>query len=267
MNRKGDKEMSSPDLRLPARFSLLSYNIQMGVDTARYREYLTQGWKHVLPHRARIQNLNRIAAMLSNYDMVSLQEVDAGSLRSGFVDITEYLAHRADFPYWYRQVNRNIGVIARHSNGFLTRYEPTEVSHYKLPAAPGRGAMVFRFGETREAFTLCSMHLALGRRAREKQLDFLSEVLKGRPHLVVMGDLNAGCEAPEIRRFVMRNDLMEPVCDKPTFPSWRPVRKIDHILVSHSLDVIQSKVLDYSFSDHLPVSMELELPESARAAA
>jgi len=183
------------------------------------------------------------------------------------VDITEYLAHRADFPHWYRQVNRNIGVIARHSNGFLTRFEPTEVSHYKLPAAPGRGAMVFRFGETREAFTLCSMHLALGRRAREKQLDFLSEILKGRPHLVVMGDLNAGCEAPEIRRFVMRNDLMEPVCDKPTFPSWRPVRKIDHILVSHSLDVIQSKVLDYSFSDHLPVSMELELPEAARAVA
>jgi endonuclease/exonuclease/phosphatase family metal-dependent hydrolase len=253
--------------RLPQRFSLLSYNIQMGVDTGRYRDYVTQGWKHVLPHRARMQNLNRIATMLSRFDMVSLQEVDAGSLRCGFVDITEYLAHRADFPHWYRQVNRNIGVIARHSNGFLTRYEPTEVTHYKLPAAPGRGALVFRFGDTKKAFTLCSMHLALGRRAREKQLGFLSEILQGRPHLVVMGDLNASCEAPEVRRFIMRNDLMEPACDKPTFPSWRPVRKIDHILVSHSLEVIQSKVLDYSFSDHLPVSMELELPESARAAA
>ncbi|RTZ80097.1 MAG: EEP domain-containing protein, partial [Gammaproteobacteria bacterium] len=161
---------SDHQYRLPQHFSLLSYNIQMGVDTARYRDYVTQGWKHVLPHRARMQNLNRIAALLSRFDMVSLQEVDAGSLRCGFVDITEYLAHRADFPHWYRQVNRNIGVIARHSNGFLTRFEPTEVSHYKLPAAPGRGAMVFRFGETREAFTLCSMHLALGRRAREKQL-------------------------------------------------------------------------------------------------
>ncbi len=253
--------------RLPARFSLLSYNIQMGVETARYHEYLTQGWKHVLPHRERIKNLNRIASMLASFDMVSLQEVDAGSLRSGFVDITEYLAHRADFPYWYRQVNRNIGVIARHSNGFLTRFEPTEVSYYKLPAAPGRGAMVFRFGVGRQAFTLCTAHLALGRRAREKQLDFLSEVLKGRPHLVVMGDLNASCDAPEIRRFVMRHELREPACNHPTFPSWRPVRKIDHILVSRTLEVVRSKVLHYSFSDHLPVSMKLELPEEALAAA
>ena len=98
MDLAEDEERAPPRSRLPARFSLLSYNIQMGVDTARYREYLTQGWKHVLPHRARIQNLNRIAALLSGYDMVSLQEVDAGSLRSGFVDITEYLAHRADSP-------------------------------------------------------------------------------------------------------------------------------------------------------------------------
>jgi len=253
--------------RLPQRFTLLSYNIQMGVDTSRYRDYVTHGWKHVLPHRARMRNLNRIAALLHRFDMVSLQEVDAGSLRCGFIDITEYLAHRAQFPHWYRQVNRNIGVIARHSNGFLSRFEPSEVTHYKLPAATGRGAMVFKFGESKNAFTLCSLHLALGRRAREKQLDFLSEILKGRRHLVVMGDLNAGCEAPEIRRFIMRNDLMEPACNQPTFPSWRPVRKIDHILVSHGLEVIKSRVLDYPFSDHLPVSMELELPSAALAAA
>ena len=255
------------DCRLPKRFSLLSYNIQMGVDTARYRDYVTQGWKHVLPHRARMQNLNRIAAMLARFDMVSLQEVDAGSLRSGFVDITEYLAHRAAFPHWYRQVNRNIGLIARHSNGFLTRFEPLEVTHYRLPAAPGRGAMVFRFGKAKEAFTLCTLHLALGRRAREKQLEFVSDLLHGCNHLVVMGDLNASCEAREVRRFILRNQLMEPACDKPTFPSWRPVRKIDHILVSQGLKVIHSKVLDYAFSDHLPVSMELELPDAARVAA
>lgn len=262
-----DTEAATPDYRLPRRFNLLSYNIQVGVDTARYREYLTQGWKHVLPHRSRIANLNRIAAMLSRFDMVSLQEVDAGSLRSGFVDITEYLAHRAGFPHWYRQVNRNLGGIARHSNGFLTHFEPLRVTHHKLPAAPGRGAMQFEFGDEPEALTLLSVHLALGRRAREKQLDFLGHLIRGRPHVVVMGDLNASGDAPEIRRFIMAHDLGDPACDKPTFPSWRPVRKIDHILVSRSLEVIRSRVVDYPLSDHLPISMELELPQSARAAA
>ncbi|WP_457676763.1 endonuclease/exonuclease/phosphatase family protein [Thiolapillus sp.] len=263
MNSALDKDVGSRGSILPRRFSLLSYNIQVGVDTGRYREYVTKGWKHVFPHRERMVNLNRMASMLSRYDMVSLQEVDAGSLRCGFVDITEYLAHRAGFPYWYRQVNRNIGVIAQHSNGFLTRFRPSKVTHHKLPGGPGRGAMLFEFGSHREALLLCSAHLALGRRARAKQLAFLSELLRDRPNIVLMGDLNAGCDATEIRRFIEAHDMNEPACDQATFPSWRPVKKFDHILVSRNLNIIQSRVLDYPLSDHLPVAMELELPEEA----
>ena len=104
------------------RLSVLSYNIQAGIDTRTFRHYLTQSWKHVLPHRERMANLNRIAQLLSQHDLVGLQEVDAGSLRSGFIGQTEYLAHRAGFPYWHQQVNRNIGALAQHSNGLLSRF-------------------------------------------------------------------------------------------------------------------------------------------------
>ena len=55
------------------RLSLLSYNIQAGVDTRTFRHYLTQSWKHVLPHRERMINLNRIAQILAQYDLVGLQ--------------------------------------------------------------------------------------------------------------------------------------------------------------------------------------------------
>ena len=112
---------------------LLSYNIQAGIDTRHYREYVTKGWKHLLPNRERLKNLNLIADMLHGYDLVGLQEVDSGSLRSGFVDMTEYLAHRSGYPHWYRQVNRNMGVLGQHSNGFLSRYRPTRVSNHRLP--------------------------------------------------------------------------------------------------------------------------------------
>lgn len=246
--------------KLPRRFSLLSYNIQAGVDTQCYREYVTKGWKHVLPHSERMRNLNRMAAMLSNYDMVSLQEVDAGSLRSGFVDITEYLAHRAGFPHWYHQINRNIGVLARHSNGFLSHFEPRQVSHHKLPGGPGRGAMMFEFGTSSDDLLLCSLHLALGRRARGKQLDFISELVQDRKHVVVVGDMNASCESSEVRNFVSGTGLQGAACDQATFPSWRPVRRIDHILVSDALKVVKAQVVDYPLSDHLPISVELEMP-------
>ena len=126
---------------------MLSYNIQAGIDTSHYREYVTKGWKHLLPHRERLRNLNLIAEMLHGYDLVGLQEVDSGSLRSGFVDMTEYLAQRGGYPHWYRQVNRNIGMLAQHSNGFLSRIRPTRVSNHRLPPGNGRGAMLIEFGD------------------------------------------------------------------------------------------------------------------------
>lgn len=243
-------------------FKLASYNVQVGIDTNQFRDYVTKGWKHVLPHKQRILNLNGIANMLSMFDMVSLQEVDAGSLRSGFVDMTEYLAYRAGFPYWYHQVNRNIGPLARHSNGFLSRYEPSLVVHHKLPGGPGRGAMLFEFGRDENALALCNVHLALGKRSRGKQLDFVGELIQGRKNLVLMGDLNTCSDAEDLGQFLEKYDLQEPSGNEATYPSWRPTRKIDHILVSRNLKVVSSRVVDFPLSDHLPICVELQLPES-----
>jgi len=246
---------------------LLSYNIQAGIETGQFRDYLTKGWRHVLPSRQRLQNLDRIAHMLRGYDLVALQEVDSGSLRSGFLDMTEYLAHRAGYPHWFRQVNRDIGVIAQHSNGFLSRITPTEVKRYRLPPGNGRGAMVMRFGEGDSALYVCSLHLALSRRMRRRQFDFVADLLRDAQNVVVMGDMNTSCDAQEFRHFIDHSDLKEPACTKPTFPSWRPVRRIDHILVSRSLEVRNARVLDYPLSDHLPVCVEVFVPGSLDRAA
>ncbi len=254
-------------LKAGERLRLLSYNIQAGIDTNQFRDYLTKGWRHVLPSRQRLHNLDRIARMLRGYDLVGLQEVDSGSLRSGFLDMTEYLAHRAGYPYWYRQVNRDIGMIAQNSNGFLSRIAPSNVTKHRLPPGNGRGAMILEFGEGAGALHICTVHLALSRRLRRRQLDFVAERLKDARHVVVMGDLNTSCDTAEFRHFVEHNDLAEPGCSKPTFPSWRPSRRIDHILVSHSLQVLNARVLDYPLSDHLPVCVEILIPDGIRLAA
>jgi endonuclease/exonuclease/phosphatase family metal-dependent hydrolase len=246
---------------------ILSYNIQAGVDTSQYRHYLTKSWKHVLPHRRRLNNLDSISHLLRDYDLVALQEVDAGSLRSGFVDMTEYLAHRGGFPYWYRQVNRNIGMLAQHSNGFLSRVEAFRVRGYRLPAGPGRGAMLMEFGDTDHCLAVCTAHLALGRRARERQLGFLGELASDYDHIVVMGDLNAPTDSLEMRRFLQSTGLHEPAAEQHTYPSWRPNRKIDHIFLSDSLRVTSAEVVDYPLSDHLPIAVEIALPDSLCLAA
>lgn len=246
---------------------LLSYNIQAGIDTGQYRDYLTKGWRHVLPSRQRVHNLDQIAHMLRGYDLVGLQEVDSGSLRSGFLDMTEYLAHRAGYSYWYGQVNRDIGMLAQNSNGFLSRFAPTQVEKYRLPPGNGRGAMVLQFGEGETALHVCTLHLALSRRMRRRQFDFVADLLGDAEHVVVMGDMNTSCDTQEFRHFVDQNGFKEPACGKPTFPSWRPVKRIDHILVSDSLEVRNARVLDYPLSDHLPVCVELVVPDRVHLAA
>ena len=47
-----------------------------------------------------------------------------------------------------------------------------------------------------------------------------------------------------------------------TFPSWRPQRCLDHILLSPSLTLERVQVLDQPISDHLPVAVEIRLPGS-----
>ncbi len=249
------------------RLRVLSYNIQAGVDTRRYREYVTQSWKHVLPHRERLLNLNRISTVLKGYDLVGLQEVDSGSLRSGFVDQTEYLAHRAEFPYWYKQINRNLGKLAQHSNGLLSHLRPTTITEHKLPGLPGRGAILSQFGEMEQGLVVCIMHLALGQRARLRQVDYVSELLERHPYVIIMGDLNCSCDSEELRLLRERLGLWEPTCRAGTFPSWQPVRKIDHILVSRSMAIENARVVDYSLSDHLPISLDILLPEGLELAA
>lgn len=244
------------------RLRLLSYNVQTGISTTRYHHYLTQSWKHVLPHGERFQNLDRIATLTNEYDIVGLQEVDAGSLRSGFINLTKYIAERADFPFWYDQTNRRIGPIAQHAIGVLSRFRCTEIIEHRLPGPiPGRGTLALRFGHGDNALVVFIVHLALGQRTRLHQLAYLAELVNQHRNVVLMGDLNFPSRSREMEFLIDATLMSEPVHGLNTFPSWRPNRNIDHILVTPTLQVHHVRVLDCAVSDHLPVSMELSLPE------
>lgn len=256
---------TSSDTHRPGRLRLLSYNIQVGIASSNFYHYVTHSWKHVLPHAELFDNLDRIAQVIGGYDIVGLQEVDAGSLRSGFINQTQYLANRANFPYWYDQTNRKLGKIAQHSNGLLSRFRPAEIIEHKLPGLiPGRGALLARFGTIDHPLILLIVHLALSRRARLRQLAYLSELVNEYEHVIVMGDLNCPSDSKEIDSLLDRTSLRAPAHGLHTFPSWRPSRNIDHILVSASLRVEHMQVLHCPCSDHLPIAMDVTLPDTIR---
>lgn len=251
--------------RDPRRLRLLSYNIQSGLTTRKYSQYLTRSWKHLVPVPSRMSNLDGIARVLVDYDLVGLQEVDAGSLRSGFVNQVRYLANYAGFEYVFDQSNRKIGMISQHGNAVLSRIRPSAITEHKLPGLiPGRGVLEVRFGDGPDALHVLILHMALGRRGRLRQMGFLAERVRDYRHIVLMGDLNCSSDSPELAVLLEVVGLHEPAPGLHTFPSWRPDRQLDHILVSRSIEVERVEVLNYTFSDHLPIVMEARLPEAVR---
>ena len=241
------------------RLRLLSFNIQVGNSTQSYRHYLTRSWQHVLPHKGRATNLDKIGDLLSDFDLVALQEADGGSHRSGYVNQVKYLAQQGEFPYWYQQLNRNLGRLAQHSNGVLSRLRPSAIEDHPLPGPAGRGAILVRFGEGADALAVVIMHLALGTKTRTLQLAYIRELVSGYQHQVLMGDMNTHA-ADLLQTSPLRDlGLLAPQL-QATFPSWRPQRCLDHILLSPSLTLERVQVLDQPISDHLPVAVEIRLP-------
>ena len=244
------------------RLRLLSYNIQTGISYDHYGHYLTRSWQHLIPHGTRRKNLDGIAGRLEGYDLVALQESDAGSLRTGYTNQTEYLARQSKFPYWLDQTNRRLGHLARHSNGLLSRLPPLNVTRHKLPGLPGRGALVAEFGEAHGCIAIFVLHLALGPATRMRQIDYLSELVNQFEHVIFMGDLNCSPSSPEMQRLVRATRLSTPIRQHGTYPSWRPRRCIDHILVTPAIRIERSFVPRWRYSDHLPIAMEVTLPEA-----
>ncbi|WP_075802060.1 endonuclease/exonuclease/phosphatase family protein [Pseudomonas putida] len=256
-------EVHVDDNNLPrdGRLRLLSFNIQVGISTERYRHYVTRSWQHLLPHVGRAGNLQKIGALLNDFDLVALQEADGGSLRSGYVNQVEHLAHLGAFPYWYQQLNRNLGRFAQHSNGVLSRLKPQLLEDHPLPGPAGRGAILVRFGDGEDALVVVMMHLALGSKTRARQLAYIRELIGGYRHQVLMGDMNT--HATDLLQHSPLRDLglIAPQVEA-TFPSWRPQRCLDHILLSPSLTLEKVEVLSQPISDHLPVAVEIRLPDA-----
>lgn len=253
---------SGPD-PVARRIRLLSFNIQAGIRTERYREYLTRGWRQFLHDPDRPGNLDRIGTLLRDYDIVALQEVDAGSVRSGWTNQVAWLAERAGLSFWYAQRNRRLGRFAQHGNGLIARSEPMELEDHPLPSAiPGRGAILASFPcADGLPLLVVSAHLSLGLRTRTRQLEWIAERIRGRSRVVLMGDLNmSGSQLLE--QSPLANSGLLPALESAslTYPSWRPRLDLDHVLLTPDLEVEGARALDCDFSDHLPVAVDIRLP-------
>lgn len=253
---------------------LLTLNVAHARRQARHQALLDEpALRHNLAAIAQV--LRREAA-----DVVALQEADGPSAWSGGFDHVATLAELAGYPHAFRgehnpfslgrlDLSSGTALLSRlplaqpHSRAFLASWRDTKGFVAATVAAAALGG---------RELDVVSLHLDfLAERIRRRQLDQLVDRFRGsaRP-LVVSGDFN--CEWSERRRSLARlgRELrLRPadVVAHATFPSWRPLVRLDWILVSEELEFAAYRTLPDRLSDHLGVVGEIRPRAAAGDAA
>jgi endonuclease/exonuclease/phosphatase family metal-dependent hydrolase len=213
-------------------------------------------------------------------DVVGLQEVggplDAGGPADGAALLARFLSlHGAfgptrpfhGFPY---------------GNGILSRHPIVATRTYDLSVRGREPRGCLRADVEIGASTLhfFAAHLGLHWRERRKQAaqilsaDILRDAALTHP-LVLVGDFNSYGPRAAVPRWLRRQLVdvaREARNEAPTFPSFFPLLRLDHVYVSAAFRVVACEVvrspLTRRASDHLPVLVELELlPEARRPPA
>jgi endonuclease/exonuclease/phosphatase family metal-dependent hydrolase len=245
-----------------SELKMLTFNMHAGARTDGMHDYVLRSWQHFLPDANKAKHLSDIAAMLREFDVVALQEVDGGSSRSMFVQQAQFLADAAGFVECIDQRNRLVGFkrypLLHSGNAILSKTNAQAVSLLSLPdALKGRGAIVAKF----DHWTCVNVHLSLSVRARERQLSFLANALdKTVGPMIILGDFNCLANDAVVEAFCQSLQLIAEKTP-PSFPAWQPKRAIDLIL-SRGVVLHNARALPMLASDHLPIAVTAKILKS-----
>ena len=197
-------------------------------------------------------------------DVVGLVEVDAGSFRTRKCHQVEVMAdalgHYHSYESKYCGTTRisTLPVMNKQGNAFLAKDTiSNERFHYF-----NKGFKRLVIELELDGVTIFLVHLALGFRARHKQLAELYTLIKNSagPHIVA-GDFNALWGEDEIDLFLAATGLVNANIESaPSFPSWAPTRHLDFVLHSPEITANRFWMPDVQLSDHLPLVLDFDLP-------
>jgi endonuclease/exonuclease/phosphatase family metal-dependent hydrolase len=225
-------------------------------------------------------NLARIAAVIEGQApaVVGLQEVDRHwSERSDFVDQAAWLARRLRMHVVYG-ANLDLDPLdpgeprRQYGTAILARTRILDWDNTLLPRVEGheqRGLLRARIRVHGSSLQVYNTHLQHNDAAERLAQTEAIRALIGRPRtsMVLLGDLNATPEAPEVR--TLTEDLADAwaeagVGEGHTYDSVNPTRRIDYVLTSDRVVTRTAAVVttDPGASDHLPVTARLLLPRA-----
>ncbi|MBT0993372.1 endonuclease/exonuclease/phosphatase family protein [Cellulomonas sp. DKR-3] len=216
-------------------------------------------------------------------DVLALQEVDRGQLRSGRSDQAALVAQASGAAHvrmapalvgpaglWRRATARDRGGAA-YGVAIVSRFTVREWTTIPLPRLPGvtlvgagrvrrpyrdqpRVALVAVVETPHGAVTVVGTHLSYLPGQGERQLEHLLAALGTAEPLVVLGDLNL--RPPAVRRVAGARGL-EAIAAAPTYPAEEPRAQIDHVLGRGVRPAGPARAVATGVSDHRALVVDL----------
>ena len=212
-------------------------------------------------------NMEELALVIeaADADVIALQEVSRGWLLNGSVDMLEWLSQRLELPYVYGPTE---GLL--WGNAILSRYPVVNEEAYPLPpdsARLHRGYLVAEIDIGQERIQIIDTHLhhvGADSDIRQEQVPVLIEGWDGTPKSILMGDLNATPDSPEMI-MLAESGLVNVTAEIGPYPSFtyyavEPDNQIDYIWISPDLIPLESHIPQSTASDHLPVVGLITVP-------
>ena len=231
------------------KLTVASYNIHKAVGVDRRRD------------------AGRIVAVLREIDadIIALQEAD---LRFGQRASVLPRALLDDTPWQAVPVAKRPRSLGWHGNAILVRRDMDIIGSeaLDLPMLEPRGAACAEIGHGKGAFRVVGTHLDLSGVRRSDQIrSILAHLHQAHPDMpeIMLGDFNQwSSRNGAMRVFDARWTVLSP---GPSFPSQRPVARLDRIALSPQWEVISHGVhhsaLSAQASDHLPIWATIRLPK------
>lgn len=219
-----------------------------------------------------------IAEVIAYYnpDIVALQELDIGLIRSGRTDQAQMIAKDLEMDFHFHpSLTIEKG---QYGNAILSRHSMRLIKAGELPTLPGRntlekrGALWVEVMYDGHKIQIINTHLGLNRKERSAQLNtLLGQQWLQHPGcqapITFCGDLNASPLSKVYRRLrAYLHDTQDHVDRKrpqKTWPSGFPIVRLDYIFTSTDIKAISvfapRTPLTRTVSDHLPLIAELHI--------
>ncbi len=251
---------------------LVCYNIEYceGM-VGKWYQYL-YFWKIFFPPRNLDQRIIDALKRL-NPDILALLEVDTGSFRAKKDEVKFFkrklgmrsFADKVKYPFqgllWPL---RYVPILNKQANALLSKYKFMDVKYHLLHEGMKR-LVIEATVNCPKRVTLLLAHLSVGDKTRKKQIEELTGLVNSINNpVILMGDFNTFRGKEEIKKLLKETHLREEIkmheqSIGSTFPTWHPMRRLDHVLVSPRIKVKRYDVLKYDFSDHLPLFVEFSV--------